>query len=73
VAAPIRKVSPSPFDLSALEAGLREGFAALAAAESRPVHDSLSVFGTVVSSTAPGSLQRASEARANIRRVLGLR
>jgi hypothetical protein len=73
MAAPIRKVAPNAFNTNTITNAINAGEAALLAGESKPIHDSLSVFGVVVSSTAPQSLQRATSARANIRRVLGLR
>ena len=73
MAAPIRKVAPNGWGIGPLIGD------AIAAAESlselaRPtIHDSLSAFGVVISSTGPQSLHRATAARVNIRRLAALR
>jgi hypothetical protein len=73
VAAPIRKVAPNTFSLDKVATDIQAAAQFIAEVESGPIHDSLSAFGTVVSSTAPQSLHRATNARAEIRRVSGLK
>lgn len=73
MAAPIRKVAPNGWGLSGLAANLEQAAKVVADETGGQIHDTLSAFGAVVSSTAPGSLHRASSARRNIRRISGLR
>ena len=72
MAAPIRKVAPNSFITGPLAGAIGKAENALNAAESKPIHDSLSAFGVIVSSTAPQSLHRAAASRAQIRRLLAL-
>jgi hypothetical protein len=73
VPAPIRKVAPNAFNTTTITEAIQAGENALTAAEAKPIHDSLSAFGVVVSSTAPQALHRAVAARAQIRRSVRLR
>lgn len=72
MSAPIRKVAPNSFVTGPLEGAIGKAEAAINAADSKPIQDTLGVFGTVISSTAPKALGRASSARAQIRRQEGI-
>lgn len=71
--APILKVAPNLFthgSVTVKGGGTVTGDQATA---SEPIQKSLSAFGAVISSTAPGSLSRAAVARGQIRRLGGVR
>jgi hypothetical protein len=72
MAAPIRKVAPNAFITGPLTTAIGKAESALTAAEAKPIQDSLSAFGTIVSSTAPGALHRATVYRSQIRRLIAL-
>jgi hypothetical protein len=68
VAAPIRKVTPSGFGTLPPTPAIGEILKPLNAAASPSIHASLGTLGVVLSSTVPGSLQRSSVARQQMRR-----
>ncbi len=71
--APFLKVAAFKALESKLTAGEGGSVTGDQATASEPIQKSLSAFGAVVSSTAPGSLGRASAARAQIRRMGAVR
>lgn len=73
MAAPIRKVSPSGFGIGPLISDAITAAEALSALASPSIHDSLSAYGVVVSSTAPQALHRASVTRLGIRRLIAVK
>jgi hypothetical protein len=72
MAAPIRKVAPNSFITGPLAGAIGKAESAFNAADAKPIHDSLSAFGVIVSSTAPGALHRAATYRYQIRRLIAL-
>lgn len=73
MAAPIRKVAPNAFIIGPLITAVEAATETLHAAQDPGIHTTLSTFGAVVSSTAPGSLHRAAAARSQIRRLIALK
>jgi len=73
MAAPLLKVSPTQTLFDALSDAAQDADAALGSLNMPKVHQTLSAFGTVVSSTCPGILHRAGVARLGIRRFAALR
>jgi biotin carboxyl carrier protein len=73
MAAPLLKVAPNAFTSPITPEQVAGAGAAALAAEAKTIHDSIAAFGTVISSTAPGTLHRATVARGQIRRTMGLR
>ena len=73
MAAPIRKVAPNGFQNVVVDITEALANAELDAGVPTSIQTSLSTFGTVISSTAPGSLTRCWQARAEIRRLAAVR
>lgn len=71
--APIKKVAPNGFGIDGLIVDAQAALDALAAAGPVHIHDSLSTFGIVISSTVPQSLGRAKHARGGIRSFAGVK
>jgi hypothetical protein len=73
VAAPLLKVKPTQSLFDSLSESAQDAEAALGSLNTPKVHQTLSAFGSVVSSTVPGILHRAGVARLGIRRFAALR